>query len=77
MAELATFYCEEVIVFPNSCGMEDEGYYASLIRMFEQALKLAMPLPGDSRASFLDRLHRVREAGRRIGWGVDDELGDL
>ena len=77
MAELTTFYCEEVIAFLNSCGMEDEGYYAALIRMFEQALKWAMPLPGDCRASFLDRLHRVREAGCRIGWGVGDELGDL
>ena len=77
MAELTTFYCEEVIVFLNSCGMEDEGYYAALIRMFEQALKWAIPLPESRRAPFLDRLGRVREAGRRIGWGVGDELGDL
>ena len=77
MAELTTFYCEEVIAFLTSCGMEDEGYYAALIRMFEQSLKWAMHLPANSRAPFLDRLRRVREAGRRIGWGVGDELGDL
>jgi hypothetical protein len=77
MAELTTFYCEEVIAFLNSCGMEDEGYYAALIRMFEQALKWAMHLSANSRTSFLDRLHRVREAGRRVGWGVGDELGCL
>jgi hypothetical protein len=77
MAELTTFYCEEVMAFLTSYGMEDEGYYAALIRMFEQALKWAMHLPANSRAPFLDRLHRVREAGRNIGWGVGDELGDL
>jgi hypothetical protein len=77
MAELATFYCEEVIAFLNSCGMEDEGYYAALIRMFEQALKWTMPLPANRREPFLNRLQRVREAARRIGWGVGDELGDL
>jgi hypothetical protein len=77
MAELTTFYCEESIAFLNSWGMEDEGYYAALIRMFEQALKWAMPLAANRRAPFLNRLQRVREAGRRIGWGVGDELSDL
>jgi hypothetical protein len=77
MAELTTFYCEEVIVFLTSCGMEDEGYCAALIRMFEQSLKWAMHLPANSRAPFLDRLRHVREAGRRIGWGVGDGLDDL
>ena len=77
MAELTTFYCEEAIAFLTSCGMEDEGYYAALIRMFEQSLKWAMHLPANSRAPFLDRQRHVREAGRRIGLGVGDELGDL
>jgi hypothetical protein len=57
--------------------MEDEGYYAALIRMFEQALKWTMPLPANRREPFLNRLQRVREAARRIGWGLSDELGDL
>jgi len=68
---------KKAIAFLNSCGMEDEGYYAALVRMFEQALKWAMPLPANRRALFLNRLQRVREAARRISWGVGDGLGDL
>jgi hypothetical protein len=66
-----------VIAFLHSCGMEDEGYYAALIRMFEQALKWSMLLPQSRRAPLLNRLRRIREAGRSIGWGVGDELCDL
>ena len=46
MAELSVFYCEEVILFLGSCGMEDEGYFLALVLMFEQALKWVMALPG-------------------------------
>ncbi len=44
MAELTTFYCEEVLVFLSSCWIEDEGYFLALLRMFEQALKWVMAL---------------------------------
>ncbi len=59
MAELTTFYCEEVFVFLRSCGMDDEGYFTALVRMFEQALKWVMLLPEGQRQPFLDRLDRV------------------
>src|SRR6516162_4764818 len=39
LAELSIFYCEEAFSFLESCGMEEEGYFLALIRMYNQALK--------------------------------------
>ena len=77
MAELSVFYCEEAIAFLRDCGMDDEGYYSALVLMFEQALKWVTALPKDQQKPFLERLGRVRAAGRQIGWGVGDKMADL
>ena len=77
MAELSVFYCEEAIVFLRDCGMEDEGYYSALVLMFEQALKWVTTLPENQQKPLLERLGRVRAAGRQIGWGVGNEMADL
>lgn len=45
LAELAVFYCEKVFDFLAGCGMDDEGFYDALVRMFEQALKYVLALP--------------------------------
>src|SRR5690606_39219930 len=42
LAELTVFYCEEVFDFLAGCGMDDEGFYDALVRMFEQALKYVL-----------------------------------
>lgn len=77
LAELAVFYCEEVFTFLGSCGMDSEGYYSALVRMFEQALKAVMALPEAQRDAFLDRLEDIRAAGQGFGWGVGDEFNWL
>ena len=77
MAELSVFYCEEAIAFLHDCGMDDEGYYSALVLMFELALKWVTTLPENQQKPLLERLGRVRAAGRQIGWGVGDEMADL
>ena len=77
MAELTVYYCEQAIGFSNGVGLDDEGYYDALVRMFQQALKTVMALPETRRESFLDRLQDVRASGQRIGWGVGDAFNDL
>ncbi|MBL8297964.1 MAG: hypothetical protein JNN30_06385 [Rhodanobacteraceae bacterium] len=74
LAELMLFYCEEVFDFLAGCGMEDEGFYDALVRMFEQALKYVLALPKAQQAAFLARLDRVRQLGQNIGWGVGDDF---
>lgn len=39
MVELSVFYCEQAFGLLSNCGIEDEGYFAALVRMFEQALR--------------------------------------
>jgi hypothetical protein len=77
VAELTVYYCEQAIGFSNGVGVDDEGYYYALVRMFEQALKTVMALPETRRESFLDRLQDVRASGQVLGWGVGDAFNDL
>ena len=74
LAELSLFYCEEAFDFLSACGMDDEGFYDALVRMFEQALKHVLTLPHARQASFLDRLDAVRQQGCHVGWGVGDDF---
>jgi len=39
LAELSVFYCEACADFLGFCGMDDEGYFDALVRMFGQALQ--------------------------------------
>jgi hypothetical protein len=77
LAELSIFYCEEAFNFLETCGMEDESYFLSLIRMYSQALRLVSNLPPDARMGYIDRLDKLRSRGRHVGWGVEDELNEL
>lgn len=74
LAELTVFYCEEVFDFLAGCGMDDEGFYDALVRMFEQALKYVRVLPKAQQAAFIARLDRVRQLGQNVGWGVADDF---
>jgi hypothetical protein len=77
MAELSIFYCEEAFGFLESCSMEDESYFAALIRMYGRSLKFVSSLPPVERATYLERLDKLRSRGRQIGWGVEEELNSL
>jgi hypothetical protein len=74
IAELLIFYCEEAFGFLESCSMEDEGYFAALIRMFERSLDIVSTLPAAERTTYLERLDKLRSRGRNVGWAVEEEL---
>lgn len=77
VAELSVFYCEEAARLLSDCGMEDEGYFDALVRMFGQALAAATELPEPVRTLLLARLDAVRTSLRGIGWGVGDAITEL
>jgi hypothetical protein len=58
-------------------GMVDQGYFNTLIRVFEQALKAIRVFEPEQQNDFVERLDRVRHEGHNWGWGVGDELDDL
>jgi hypothetical protein len=77
LAELSTFYCEEALSFLESCSLEDERYFAALIRMYDQSLKWVLGLPLALRPGYLERLDQLRSRAKHVGWGVQDALNDL
>jgi hypothetical protein len=77
LAELTVFYCESCMNFLGSCGMDDEGYFDALVRMFEQAMKAIRVLDPSRRKAFVERIERVRREGHNWGWGVGDDMDDL
>ena len=77
LAELMVFFCERAAGFSNDIGLQDEGYFDALVRMFEQALKFIDTLSDDRRPPLLARLEVVRGLGHNLGYGVGDDLDDL
>ena len=77
LAELMVFFCERAAGFSNDVGLQDEGYFDALVRMFGQALKVMGALPEGPRSALLDRLDAVRRLGHNLGYGVGDDMDDL
>jgi hypothetical protein len=57
--------------------MEDEGYFAALVRMFDQALGIITTLNPSEQQALLQRLDAVRSITESVGWGVKDAMDEL
>ena len=77
IAELSIFYCEEAFGFLESCSIEDEGFFAALIRMYERSLEIVSSLPPAERTTYLERLDKLRSRGRNVGWVIEEEFNSL
>jgi hypothetical protein len=77
LAELTVFYCERAAGFSSDIASDDEGYFNALVRMFEQALKIAKTLSVEHRDDLLTRLDSVRVISHKIGYGVGDDMDFL
>lgn len=77
LVELLVFYCEQAAGFSRDVGMEGDSWFSSLTRVFADALRLAITLPDERQASYLERLDRVRDISQHFGWGVGDEMNSL
>jgi len=71
------FFCERAVGFSNDVGLQNEGYFDALVRMFGQALNDADALPEDRRGALVARLSVVRHLGHNLGYGVGDGMDDL
>lgn len=77
LAELMVFFCERAAGFSNEIGLQDEGYFDALVRMFEQSLKTIVTLPESARPAFMERLNVVRNISHNFGYGVGDDMDEL
>jgi len=74
MAELMIFFCEQAAGFIRDAGLQDEGYFDALVRMYGRALAALAALQDPTRAEKVERLRRALELCRDIGYGVYDEM---
>jgi hypothetical protein len=77
LAELLVFYCEQASGFSRDVGLQDEGYFGALVRMFSEALKAIADLPQPQRPALWTRMDAVRHASRDIGYGVGEHMDNL
>ena len=77
VAELSLYYCEQAAQLLAECGIEDEGYFAALVRMFGEALLGVTSLPPAEQKTMLERLDAVRSVAGVVGWGVKDAMNEL
>jgi len=77
LAELMVFYCERAAGFSDDVGLQDDGYFDALVRMFEQALKTIASLTDVQRQPLWDRLDTVRSTCHNFGYGVGDDMDGL
>lgn len=77
LAELMVFYCERASGFSVEVGLQDEGFFIALVRMFEQALQAIARLPDALRPLLMERLDAVCQISQNIGYGVEDAMRDL
>ncbi len=72
--ELMIFFCEQAAGFVRDVGLQDESYIDALVRMYGRALAAVAESHNPERAKRVERLGRVRELCRDIGYGVFDEM---
>ncbi|CAE6691123.1 hypothetical protein [Candidatus Nitrotoga fabula] len=77
LTELMVYYCERAAGFSSDVGLQDEGYFDALVRMFEQALKTIGMLPEGQRPLPWARLKKVRRISHNFGYGVGDDMDEL
>ena len=77
IAELSIFYCEEAFGFLESCSIEDESYFAALVRTYGRSLDIVSSLAPADRSTYVERLDRLRSRGRNVGWAVEEEFNSL
>ena len=71
------YFCEQAAGFSDDVGLQDEGYFDALVRMFEHALKVIQSLPEDARPALHGRMDAVRRISHNFGYGVGDDMDDL
>jgi hypothetical protein len=77
LAELMVFYCEQAAGFSADVCLDDEIYFAALVRVFGEALRAIADLPAAQRSALRVRLDAVHDACDGMGHGVYEDMADL
>jgi len=60
----------------DDLGIEDEAYFNALGQMLRMLVKLQAELPRQDRRTIRDRLLKINQRGKNVGWGHAEQLAD-
>ncbi len=75
LSELMLFYVETGVQFTNEFGDIDEPFYNSIASVYSNALTLMNK--ENILDNFADRAKKIVDDTSGIGWGFNDDLGDI
>lgn len=77
MLELHLYFCEVAMDFSMDYGYASDGFFNAVFLQFKKAVEALDKVSGDTREDALDRLYDIRHIASNVGYGLEDDMGDL
>lgn len=77
MLELHLYFCEVAMDFSMDYGYASEGFFNAVFLQFKKAVEALDKVPGDAMEDALDRLYDLHHIASNVGYGLEDDIGDL
>ncbi|OGT24387.1 MAG: hypothetical protein A2342_09930 [Gallionellales bacterium RIFOXYB12_FULL_54_9] len=77
MLELHLCFCEVAMDFSTDYGYEGEGFFNAVYLQFKKAVEVLGKVSVELQEDALDRLYDLRNIASNVGYGVEDDMGDL
>lgn len=77
LLELHLYFCEVAMDFSTGYGYEAEGFFNAVYLQFKKAVEALGHFSGDQKEEALDRLYDLRQVASNVGYGLEDDMGDL
>ena len=75
VADIRVYYVEIGVKYTNAYGDINEPFYASMEKMYQKAIYYI--IEHGLKDVFVERLKKMVENTKNIGWGFHDDLGDM
>ena len=77
MLELRLYFCEVAMDFSMQYGYAEDGFFNAVYLQFKKVVETLGKISGDQIEDTLDRLYDLRNVASNVGYGLEDEMGDL
>jgi hypothetical protein len=77
MSELRLYFCEVAMDFSMEYGYAEDGFFNAVYLQFKKIVETLGNISRDQVEDTLDRLYDLRNMASKVGYGLEDEMGDL
>ena len=77
MLELRLYFCEVAMDFSMEYGYAEDGFFNAVYLQFKKVVEALGKISGDQKDDTLDRLYDLRNVASNVGYGLEDDMGDL